>query len=155
MKETLTADKTAIIETYQKSNATERALIEKLFGKELFKTDWRKDLYAACAALGIDKKTVLPYAKPINKEEEVLNAYAALRVLAKWKRGDWEPDWNDGNAKYYPWFDMRSGSGFAFGVCVYADSGSYVGGRLCFPTRDMAEDFGKQYLPLYEIVFTN
>lgn len=49
-------------------------------------------------------------------------SYQQLVIICKALNEGWNPNWNDSNEyKYYPYFDMRSTSGFGF-------SGSLCGG---------------------------
>ena len=73
------------------------SVLESIFGREAFAPSWQDDLKRACKDLKLNYEFVLPYGLPGDKEAEVLNAYAALRILVKWVRGGWEPNWN--NAK--------------------------------------------------------
>ena len=109
----------------------------------------------ACKALKLNPPSVLPYKKPEGNDEEVLNAYAKLRIIAKALRGKWQPDWNNSSQwKYYPWFRHQPGVGFSCYGYVYGYSASFVGSRLCFPTREMAEYFGTQFIDIHQIVLT-
>lgn len=56
---------------------------------------------------------------------------------------------NDDEWRFYPWFRV-SGSGLSSDDCVYDRSSSYVGSRLCFRTRELAEYAGKQFADLYK-----
>lgn len=78
-------------------------------------------------------------------------AYVQLKLIAKALNEGWEPNWDDNNEyKYYPWFYMDGGSsGFRFYDCDYWYSSSYVGSRLCYKSRELAEYAGKQFLSVY------
>ena len=154
MENKLTVDRAKAIEAYQLATPDQQLVLESIFGREAFAPSWQDDLKRACKDLKLNYEFVLPYGLPGDKEAEVLNAYAALRILAKWVRGDWEPDWNDAEqSKYWPLFNMtyetsEHSHGWAVTYCS-------VGSRLCFPTEDMAEDFATKYLDLYKIILTN
>lgn len=61
------------------------------------------------------------------------------------------PDWtNRSQWKYYPWFDLSSGSGLSYDVYVYVGSHSLVGSRLCCGSEELAEYIGNQFKDLYE-----
>ncbi|MFA6260374.1 MAG: hypothetical protein WC760_02830 [Bacteroidia bacterium] len=105
----------------------------------------------ACKALGIDPDENLPFSNPTTDRQHAHNAIEMLWVLAEHWCKDWKPDWtNSDQWKYYPWFDMSSGSGVSYGGYVHDYSNSIVGSRLCFPTSDMAKEFGQKFTPLYE-----
>lgn len=82
-------------------------------------------------------------------EDEV--AYRILKLLAKSLNEGWIPNWSDNNEyKYQPWFEMRGSAGFRFYVFDSWISRSYVGSRLCFKTRPLAEYAGRQFQSVYE-----
>ncbi len=103
-----------------------------------------------------DKDQSLPFANPRTKKQEYINAHAMLveivEVANKKDNAGKECtlDWNDNNYKYTPYFDMRSGSGFAFATTVHWSASTIAGSRLCFLKRDTAEKIAKNYLPIYE-----
>jgi hypothetical protein len=80
--------------------------------------------------------------------------YELLEAKAKIAQGDYVPNWDDNNPKYYPVFDMRNG-GFAYSHtnCTSTYSCTVVGSRFCFPTSTAAENFGKDNLELYRILY--
>lgn len=57
------------------------------------------------------------------------------------------PDWEDGNAKYYPYFNMDK---FSFYYCSYWHSYSYVSARLCFLNKNHLLDAVKKFLPEFK-----
>lgn len=78
-------------------------------------------------------------------------AYRILKLLAKSLNEGWTPDWNDDNQyKYYPRFYMGVSSGFRFYDCDGWNTNSYVGSRLCFKSRELAEYAGKQFTDVYK-----
>ena len=86
--------------------------------------------------------------------QKAVLAHFILMVCAKAVRGNWVPDWtNSRQWKYYPWFDMRSGSGLSYDGYAYVYSASNVGSRLCFETSEQAEFFGKTFIAQYEDLF--
>ena len=83
-------------------------------------------------------------------------AYMKLKIITKALNEGWEPDWNNWSEwKYYPYFKM-SDNGAAPGVGFsYFDFGhdldvSFVGSRLCFKSRELAEYAGKTFASLYK-----
>ena len=112
----------------------------------------------ACKALKLDSKKVLPdFSMFPEKHQKAMIAHAKLVIIAQALNGDWEPNWYDYNEfKYYPWFEMyesSSGSGFSFYDFGVWDSASYVGSRLCFKSRELAEYAGTQFEALYKDYF--
>lgn len=110
----------------------------------------------ACKALKI--KTKLPDVSALpKKHQKAIIAHYKLVIIAQALNNGWEPNWNDWNEyKYYPWFEIKKGtSGFGFSGthCAYWRTGTAVGSRLCFKTRDLALYAGKQFEKLYKEYF--
>lgn len=114
-----------------------------------------KTFEAACKKLKLDPAKVLPKVSGMPKHhQDAIVAHAKLVIIAEALNEGWKPDWtNSDQYKYYPWFDMESGSGLSFGGCVCDDSVSGVGSRLCFKTKELAEYAGKQFVLLYTQYF--
>jgi hypothetical protein len=120
-----------------------------------------KTFEAACKVLGHDPERVLPKVGHYPKtHQKALLATAKLIIINQALnfqdngKKDWKPDWTNYNeGKYYPWFDLEKGgnnpTGFRlYGVrCEYSDS--YVGARLLYRTRALAEYAAKQFESLY------
>lgn len=82
-------------------------------------------------------------------------AYRIIKLLAKSLNEGWVPDWSDSSQyKYFPWFEMLGPSGFRFGDFVGWGSGSAVGARLCFKSRELAEHAGKNFTEVYKQFMT-
>lgn len=123
-----------------------------------------KSFQDACKALGITEALPDVSLLPVKHQKAIVANYQ-LTIIAEAVNRDedgkpWHPDWNDySEYKYYPWFDMETygdapaGSGFAFGDCGCAYTGSHVGSRLCFRSRDIAEYVGKEFLSIYRDTF--
>lgn len=97
-------------------------------------------------------------ARPVDKEDKIYStdssdiiAYKKLKHLRKAICPDFIVDWTNGNQqKWYPWFNLSSGFGFGDSNynCSHTDAG--VGSRLCLPTEEISNYFGKQFIDLYE-----
>ena len=93
------------------------------------------------------------------KNIAALSALDQLFTIAEaWNKEDgFVPDFSDLNQnKWYPWFKYDKDAA----VFVCADTynaptaaGPSIGCRLCFKTRERAEQFGKQFEELYNKVF--
>jgi len=78
-------------------------------------------------------------------------AYRLLKLLAVSLNEGWTPNWSNYNEyKYYPWFELDGSSGFRYGGYDRRHSGSAVGSRLCFKSRELAEYAGKQFIEVYK-----
>ena len=105
--------------------------------------------------LGDDPEEFKNAISIMNEPDEI--AYVKLKLIVKALNEDWTPDWeNDKYDKYFPWFIMGSPSGVGFSCfgCAGWHSGSYVGSRLCFKSRELAEYAGNQFVEIYKDFFT-
>ncbi len=134
-------------ELYGAGNDKTKEMLIAKFGKEVFDSsvmDRVKTFEDACKELGI--LSILP--APILEENGLavgLNAFWKLQVICRALNEGWEPDWNKTNQyKYYPWFEW-TGSGFSYGGCGNDYTCTFVGSRLCFKSRELAEYAGKQF----------
>lgn len=109
----------------------------------------------ACNILGETHniKILLSY-NGINQELLAAQAFLKLTIIARALNEGWKPDWtNSSEYKYYPWFDMSSGSGLAYFDYVYWASRTFAGSRLCFKSKELAEYAGKQFADIYSTMF--
>jgi hypothetical protein len=97
----------------------------------------------ACLVTG-HISTALPDVSmlPIEHQSSFI-AYIKLVITLDAIRKFWRPDWKDGKAKYYNWFEIvpdKSGSGFVFSSTSsdYAGASTDVGSRLLFETEEQA-----------------
>lgn len=116
-----------------------------------------KSFQDAISKLGVDDEDVKAFRSIVNLEiPEHIIAHLQLIIIAKALNEGWTPNWSDSSQdKYYPWFDMESSSAGGF---VYCDSFNwnsvtYVGSRLCFKSKELAEYAGKQFKDIYEEYF--
>jgi hypothetical protein len=106
----------------------------------------------------VDEKTRQEYQKSIegfNTPDEL--AYKELKLDAKAIRGDWEPDWeNLSQNKWFPVFYWSPGVGFVFSYSGYdfGNADTYSGSRLCFPNKEQADHFGKQFIEIHRKYLT-
>lgn len=90
---------------------------------------------------------------------EALIALNELFTIAQaWNKEDgFVPDFSDWNQdKGFPWFKYdKDAAGFVFAGTDNTPSvaDAYFGSRLCFKTHRRAEQFGKQFVDLYNKVF--
>jgi hypothetical protein len=98
----------------------------------------------ACLAVGIE------WIDPESLPDDVV-AYMKLRIICQALNGGKWMDYSDTDeTKYYPWFNASgSGVGFSFNVYFNDRSGSTVGSRLVFESREMAKYAGNQFLDIY------
>lgn len=91
-----------------------------------------------------------------------LNALIALNKLftiaQAWNKEDgFVPDFSDWNQdKWFPWFKYdKDAAGFVFAntIITSTSANAYIGPRLCFKSSARAEQFGKQFIDLYNKLF--
>ena len=93
------------------------------------------------------------------KHIKALIAYNRLCTIAQaWnKADDFTPDFSNRNqTKWFPWFVYSDdAAGFVCASTTNAATNAYadIGSRLCFMTRERAEQFGKQFIELWNDVF--
>lgn len=119
-------------------------------------TEKIKSFEDACQLLGI--ATNLPEVSllPENHQKAIL-AHYKLVIIAEALNEGWKPNWDDDDEyKYYPYFDMEgssSGSGFSSDGYGGWSSGTHVGSRLCFKSRELARYTGETFIDLYKEYF--
>lgn len=152
---TIEIKKENVIKAFSEGTEDIKKVLQTLFGEKVFKNkdNWIEKWESFCKENDIT--VTLPYSSPSNSNEESANAYAMLIHIARIKNDGWKPDWNNSSQyKYYPWFNMKSGSGFSYSGYDYDDSLSSLGSRLCFESSSLAEAVGKEFLFIYEKFLT-
>ncbi len=93
------------------------------------------------------------------KHIEALVALNRLFTIAEaWNKIDeFVPDFSDcSQDKFFPWFKYDKDTAEFVCADTYnapTAAGASIGSRLCFKTRERAEQFGKQFIELYNKVF--
>ena len=93
------------------------------------------------------------------KHLEALIALNELFTIAEaWNKADgFVPNFNDcAQEKWFPWFDYtKHAARFVYTDASFTVTFAHetIGSRLCFKTRERAEQFGKQFADLYNKVF--
>jgi hypothetical protein len=151
--ETIELNQQELISLYNNANDSGKKLLENKYGKETFvKPNIMDRVKTAEQAFAIKGISIASIIQPNDAIDEV--AYKVLKVIVEILNEGWVPDWKNNNQyKYYPWFDVSSGSGLSCLVCGARDSRSVVGSRLCFKSSELAKYAGKQFKKLYEQYF--
>ena len=90
-----------------------------------------------------------------DKHIKALNALNKLFTIAEaWNKADnFVPDFDNCNQyKFFPWFMYKDKSaGLVYAGTTFTASSAYagIGSRLCFKTDERAEQFGKQFIQLW------
>lgn len=150
MNETLELKKQKALDAYERGSKKEKTFLEKLYGKKVFLkeiTERIKTIEDVLEDNNITQSDIdLMFA---NVPEHFKHQFIA-ELLCKSLNEGWIPNWNDSSeAKYYPWFKMGS-SGFRFSDYDYCYAVSFVGSRLCFKSRKLAEYAGQQFEDVYK-----
>jgi hypothetical protein len=146
----MTNELTVAKEIYRTASQETKESLQKIFGSDAFKTDWRsiKSFEDACEVTGED-----PHNSRFTTGSPDTIAYQRIKTIIKAINGDWIPDYaNPSQYKWAPWFRYDpSISGFRFGGSGYGDvnTRSTGGSRLCMETEEKANYVGKQFIDLY------
>lgn len=135
------------------------ALRKLLQGKTGTVIERVKTFEDVCEELGITVEEALPFNEELTMTPDrvAINAFAKVSLIAKALNEGWAPNWDDSSEyKYYPWFEMRngSGSGFSFSYFNRSSSTTFVGSRLCYKSRELCEYAAKQFELVYKQLFT-
>lgn len=112
---------------------------------------------AALKYLGVKAPTITMDGCSIDLKPA--EAFIKLCTIAKaWNRIDgFVPDFSNGNQwKCYPWFEYRKdAAGFVYAITyrTATTATAAIGSRLCFATRNRAEQFGRMFQDLYNQMF--
>lgn len=129
----------------------------------------------ACNELGIEHDKWVQDKKDLGLEADVI-AYLKLRIIAAALNEGWKPQFTTDEYRYFPWFYLytqseidemseeeksrvvsRSSSyanaygGVAYAYTLYDSSAThtYIGSRLAFKTRELAEYAGRQFVEIW------
>lgn len=109
--ETIELNQQELISLYNNANDSGKKLLENKYGKETFvKPNIMDRVKTAEQAFAIKGISIASIIQPNDAIDEV--AYKVLKVIVEILNEGWVPDWKNNNQyKYYPWFDVSSGSG--------------------------------------------
>ncbi len=143
------------------------------FKEALPVTDRVKTFRDACREVCIDPSVY--FIKCENEPADVI-AYMKLRVICKALNEGWTPRFVEGEWRYFPYFHICSeeeiirlseeeksrvvyrscsnasaGGGVSFAYASYDSAyvSAYIGSRLAFKTKELAEYAGKQFIDLW------
>lgn len=129
----------------------------------------------ACNELGIEHDKWVQDKKDLGLEADVI-AYLKLRIIAAALNEGWKPQFTTDEYRYFPWFYLYTQSeidemneeeksrvvyrssnsanahgGVAFASTSYGSSSTYayIGSRLAFKTRELAEYAGRQFVEIW------
>ena len=152
--ETIEVNKKQLVAEYNNATESGRSILTRLFGEKFFSnkiTDRVKSLDDVYTIKGTTYEDLIR----IYPEDVISFKHATL--IAEVLNEGWKPNWDNSNEyKYYPWFDMRSKSGFGFSRTLYdyTHTHTYVGSRLVFKSEELAEYAGKNFIDVYRDLLT-
>jgi hypothetical protein len=126
-------------------------LLDTQTAKRTSVTDRVKSFEDACRELGIAPSQLSITGDGIMQDDlNAVTSYYKMMIIIKALNGDWVPDFSDKNqAKYYPWFEFKKGSGFVLNDVHNNYDYTSVGARLCFKSSELAKyaatQFSKEY----------
>lgn len=129
----------------------------------------------ACNELGIEHDKWVQDKKDLGLEADVI-AYLKLRIIAAALNEGWKPQFTTDEYRYFPWFYLYTqseidemseeeksrvvyrscysagavgGVAFAFTSNDSSYTFTYIGSRLAFKTRELAEYAGRQFVEIW------
>lgn len=113
MENEITIQKENILQAYQQATLEQKALLENIFGKDMFQPkDIRervKTFEEACEELGEEHPLVKEYWGVVNVNLDItqdLIAYLKLRIISAALNEGWNPKFTKEEARWYPWFHL-------------------------------------------------
>ena len=111
MEEKISIQKENVLNAYKQATEEQKALLENMFGKEMFKPkdimERVKTFEDACKVLGEYHQYVMAYREWIRIYYSYckdITAYLKLRIICAALNDGWKPTNSDGECRYYPWF---------------------------------------------------
>lgn len=156
--ETLTVSKNAVLHSYRSAKGETRALLQNLFGKQVYDkiTDRVKSFEDACDVLEYSNITPV-FAQLPDKYHSPIKSFYIIQVISEALNEGWVADLNcTDQVKYFPYFKLVNGKLVFRGVAardsidaLLGVAASAVVSRLCFHSEELAEYAGKQFIDLY------
>ena len=119
MEEKISIQKEKVLNAYKHASEEKKALLENMFGKEMFQQkdikERVKTFEDACEELGEDHQYVKAYREWMRisyAECKDVTAYLKLRIICAALNEGWKPTFSDGECRYYPWFDIYPKDGY-------------------------------------------
>ena len=181
--ENITISKDFLLNAYRKAEPAQKELLKKLFGADTFAInvmDRVKTFQDAVVELGNDNPLVKQYNQFYSEFGDMMDtdiiAYLKLRIITAALNEGWEPQYTEGEYRYYPVFAMLSkavhdglpndgrqrcvgrsnnnanaGGGLVYAYTSGGSSSSSLnyGVRLAFKTSELAKYAGKQFINIW------
>lgn len=181
--EAIQFNKETLVAVYGNCNAVGRKAIKEQLGERLSEilpvTDRVKTFNDAVEELGEEHEAVKAYRAVewyLRNQMSDIKAYLQLRIITAALNEGWEPQFVEGERRWYGWYDLiskedyealsdeeksrcvgRSGGvavasgGLVYSSACYASSssGASSGSRLAFKSEKLAEYAAKQFIEIY------
>lgn len=159
MNNQITINKENILNAYNQASGEQKALLENMFGKDMFQPKDIKERVKtfddAVEILGNDNQAVIDYYAIADKTctEDIL-AFAKLRVIAEALNEGWKPKFDGDECRYYPWFYIYTKEEYEkldedekkeCRVVGRSDSNSGAGGGLVYAYASHASSLSYSY----------
>ena len=93
------------------------------------------------------------FVVPDKHAKAMVAMYKLITIAEAWNKADnFVPDYDNTNQyKWFPWFHKLGTSGFVYASTnsTASSASARFGYRLCFSTSERAEQFGKQFIELW------
>lgn len=107
---------------------------------------------AALEYLGRENNACI-YGIPEKHKKAMVAMYKLITIAEAWNKADnFIPDFSNCNQhKYFPWFvyNNKSAEFMCSTYAISSNSSDSFGSRICFSTSERAEQFGKQFIDLW------
>ena len=111
MEEKISIQKKNVMNAYKQATEEQKALLENMFGKEMFKPkdimERVKTFEDACEVLGEYHQYVKAYREWMRisyAECKDITAYLKLRIICAALNEGWKPKFDGEEYRHYPWF---------------------------------------------------
>lgn len=178
MEEKISIQKEYVLNAYRKASEEQKALLEDMFGKEMFQPknimERVKTFEDACEVLGEEHSYVQEYRGVANINFDFTQdiiAYLKLRIICLALNEGWKPTFSDGECRYYPWFYIYTkeayekldddekkkcrvvgqshDNAYAYTGVQASLSSAFCSSRLVFKTGELAEYCEKQFIDIW------
>ena len=178
MEEKISITKKNVLNAYKHASEEQKALLENMFGKEMFQQkdikERVKTFEDACEELGEDHQYVLAYREWMRisyADCKDITAYLKLRIICAALNEGWKPKFDGKEYRHYPWFCIYTKKAYKWldddekkecrvvglshdnaYACVDVQtlsSGANSSSRIVFKTKKLAEYCGKQFIDIW------
>ena len=113
MEEKISIQKENVLTAYKQASEEQKALLENMFGKDMFKPkdikERVKTFEDACEELGEDHQYVKAYREWMRisyADCKDITAYLKLRIICAALNEGWKHTFDGSRCRYYPWFEI-------------------------------------------------